>query len=57
MASMAMDQSGDMALGYSVSSSWVYPSVYFTGRVANDPLGSMEGEQQIVSGQARRPEV
>jgi len=50
MGSMAMDQSGDMALGYSVSSSSVYPSVYFTGRVASDTLGSMEGEQQIVSG-------
>jgi hypothetical protein len=47
---MAMDQSGDMAIGYSVSSSSVYPSVYFTGRVASDALGSMEGEQQIVSG-------
>jgi Abnormal spindle-like microcephaly-assoc'd, ASPM-SPD-2-Hydin len=50
MGSMAMDQSGDMALGYSVSSTSVYPSVYFTGRVATDTLGSMEGEQLIVSG-------
>jgi hypothetical protein len=50
MGSMAMDQSGDIALGYSVSSSSVYPSVYFTGRVASDALGSMEGEQLIVGG-------
>ncbi len=50
MGSMAMDQAGDMALGYSVSSSSVYPSVYFTGRVSGDPLGSMEGEQLMVSG-------
>ena len=50
MGSMAMDQSGDMALGYSVSSSSVYPSVYFTGRVASDATGAMEGEQVIVSG-------
>ncbi len=50
MASLAMDQAGDMGLGYSVSSSSVYPSVSFTGRVAADPLGSMEGEQLIVSG-------
>lgn len=50
MASIAMDQSGDMALGYSVSSSSVYPSIYFTGRVAADALGSMEGEQLIVNG-------
>ena len=50
MGSIAMDQSGDMALGYSVSSKSVYPSVYFTGRVATDAPGSMEGEQLIVSG-------
>jgi Abnormal spindle-like microcephaly-assoc'd, ASPM-SPD-2-Hydin len=50
MGSMAMDQSADMALGYSVSSKSVYPSVYFTGRVAEDALGSMEGEQLIVAG-------
>jgi hypothetical protein len=45
-----MDQSSDMALGYSVSSSSVYPSIYFTGRVAADTPGSMEGEQLIISG-------
>jgi len=50
MGSIAMDQSGDMALGYSVSSSSVYPSIYFTGRVAADMPGSMEGEQLIVNG-------
>jgi hypothetical protein len=50
MGSIAMDQSGDMALGYSISSKSVYPSVYFTGRVASDTLGSMEGEQVIMSG-------
>jgi hypothetical protein len=50
MGSIAMDQSGDMALGYSVSSKSVYPSVYFTGRVATDAPGTMEGEQLIVSG-------
>ena len=50
MGSMAMDQSGDMALGYSVSSSSVFPSIYFTGRVASDPSGTMEGEQLIMNG-------
>src|ERR1700674_2234739 len=50
MGSIAMDQSSDMALGYSVSSSSVYPSIYFTGRVAADTPGSMEGEQLIVNG-------
>jgi hypothetical protein len=50
MGSIAMDQSSDIALGYSVSSSSVYPSIYFTGRVAGDTPGSMEGEQLIVNG-------
>ena len=50
MGSMAMDQSGDMALGYSVSSSSVYPSIYFAGRTPSDALGSMEGEELIVNG-------
>jgi len=50
MGSIAMDQSSDMALGYSVSSSSVYPSIYFTGRVAADTPGSMEGEQPIFNG-------
>ena len=50
MGSIAMDQSGDMALGYSLASTTVYPSVYFTGRVASDSPGSMEGEQLIVNG-------
>jgi len=50
MGSIAMDQSSDIALGYSVSSSSVYPSIYFTGRVAGDTPGSMEGEQLIANG-------
>jgi archaellum component FlaF (FlaF/FlaG flagellin family) len=50
MGSIAMDQSGDMALGYSLSSATVHPSIYFTGRVASDTPGSMEGEQVIIKG-------
>jgi hypothetical protein len=50
MGSLAMDQSGDMALGYSLASTSIYPSIYFTGRVATDTLGTMEGEQLIMAG-------
>ncbi len=50
MGSIAMDQSGDIALGYSVSSSSVFPSIAFTGRVRGDTLGLMETEQSIVNG-------
>ncbi|HWY21778.1 MAG TPA: hypothetical protein VNX26_11195 [Candidatus Acidoferrum sp.] len=50
MGSIAMDQSGDMALGYSVSSSSVSPSVRFTGRVPTDPASTMETEVNLVTG-------
>ena len=51
MGSIAMNRYGDIALGYSASSSSVYPSVRFTGRRANDPLGEMTfAEQNIVVG-------
>jgi uncharacterized repeat protein (TIGR01451 family) len=51
MGSMAMDHVGDIALGYSVSSSTVYPSVRYTGRLAGDPLGTLpQGEKSIVEG-------
>jgi hypothetical protein len=50
MGSIAMDQSGNIALGYSVSSGTVRPSVFFTGRVPTDPLGTMESEAAIVNG-------
>jgi hypothetical protein len=50
MGSIAMDQAGDMALGYSVSSSSVSPSVRFAGRVPTDPASTLEAEVNIVSG-------
>ena len=50
MGSIAMDQSGDMAMGYSVSSSSVSPSVRFTGRTPSDPVNTMEAETSIVTG-------
>jgi hypothetical protein len=50
MGSIAMDQSGDIALGYNVSSKSIFPSIFFTGRVPSDPLGGMEIEQSIVNG-------
>jgi hypothetical protein len=50
MGSIAMDQSGNIALGYSVAGSSVFPSIFFTGRVRGETLGSMETEQSIVNG-------
>jgi hypothetical protein len=50
MGSIAMDRNGNIGMGYTLGSSTIFPSVYFTGRVPGDPLGTMETEQQIVSG-------
>jgi hypothetical protein len=51
MGSIAMDGNGNMALGYSVSSSTIYPSIRYTGRLATDPAGEMSrGEGEMVTG-------
>jgi len=50
MGSIAMDQSGDMALGYSVSSTTVSPSIRFTGRTPADPVNTMEAETNVMTG-------
>lgn len=51
MGSIAMDQAGDIALGYSVSDGTsVFPSIAYTGRVPSDPAGTMEAEVNVVSG-------
>jgi hypothetical protein len=51
MASAAMDVSGNIAVGYSVSSEEVYPSIRVTGRLASDPLGELpQGESEMIAG-------
>jgi hypothetical protein len=51
MGSIAMDHNGDIAMGYSVSSTALHPSIRYTGRLAGDPLGVMtQGEGTIISG-------
>jgi Putative Ig domain/Fibronectin type III domain len=50
MGSIAMDQVGDIALGYSASSGSVYPSIRYTGRVPTDALGTMEAESIVQAG-------
>jgi hypothetical protein len=50
MGSVAMDHNGDMAMGYSVSSSTTFPSVAFTGRLATDPASTMQAESTIING-------
>ncbi|MCK9451032.1 MAG: T9SS type A sorting domain-containing protein [Bacteroidales bacterium] len=51
MGSIAMNGNGNIAVGYSVSSSETYPSIRYTGRTANAPLGTFNmPEVSIVEG-------
>jgi fibronectin type 3 domain-containing protein len=50
MGSIGMDHVGDIALGYSVSSSTMHPAVRYTGRVPSDISGTLQGETSIVEG-------
>src|SRR6267142_3770709 len=40
MGSVAMDKAGDMAVGYSVASGSLNPTIRYTGRVPTDPSGT-----------------
>jgi hypothetical protein len=50
MGSIGMDAKGNIAVGYSASSSSVFPSISYTGRLAGDPLGTLQTESTIVNG-------
>ncbi len=51
MGSLAMDKAGNMALGFSISSSTTFPSIRYVGRLADDPLGTMpRAEATLIDG-------
>ncbi len=53
MPSIAMDQAGDIALGYSVSTKTaptINPSVVYTGRASTDTLNTMQTEVNVITG-------
>lgn len=50
MGSIAMDQAGDIGVGYSVSSSSINPGIRFTGRTPSDPANTLEAETTIING-------
>ncbi len=51
MGSLAMDHTGNLALGYSVASLSLYPSIRYAGRLVDDPPGELtQGEGSIVVG-------
>ncbi len=45
MGSMAVDQDGNMALGYSVSSETMYPAIRYAGRLAGEAPGVLGQEE------------
>jgi hypothetical protein len=51
MPSIAMDDVGDIAVGFSVSSSRLHPEIDYTGRLVSDAPGTMsQGEGTIIDG-------
>ena len=53
MGAIAMDGSGNIALGYNVADSVVYPGLRYAGRLASDALGTLpQGEHTLVNGSA-----
>ncbi len=51
MGSLSVDKDGDMALGYSVSSASMFPSIRYAGRLAGDPAGTLpQTETELYAG-------
>jgi hypothetical protein len=50
MGSIAQDKAGNIAVGYSISSPFVYPAINYAGREFSDPLGTMGSETSIIPG-------
>jgi len=51
MGSIAQDRSANMALGYSVSSTTLFPGIRYTGRLSSDALGTLpQGEAVLHPG-------
>ncbi len=51
MPSLAVDRNGDMALGYSKSSSVTNPQIKYAGRLAGDPVNTFsQDEQTLIDG-------
>ncbi|HWU53029.1 MAG TPA: carboxypeptidase-like regulatory domain-containing protein, partial [Tahibacter sp.] len=51
MPSLAVDRAGNLALGYSTSSSTTKPAIKYAGRLATDPINTFsQGEQVLIQG-------
>jgi hypothetical protein len=49
--SVAVNDCGDMAIGYSKTSTSLFPGTYVTGRLAGDPLGTLQAETTLKAGE------
>lgn len=50
MGSIAQDKQGNIAVGYSISSSSVFPSINFASRASTDPAGQLSNETRLLTG-------
>jgi hypothetical protein len=46
--SISMDEQGNIGLGFTIVSETIFPSIRFTGRMVNDPLGTMTIEEGVL---------
>jgi hypothetical protein len=50
MGSIASDNQGNIALGFSASSATIHPQIRYAGRLATDPLNILSGERHLFEG-------
>ncbi|MCI0399281.1 MAG: hypothetical protein L0322_30705, partial [Chloroflexi bacterium] len=50
VGSIAMDRNGNIAVGYTVSSSAMNPAIRYAGRLSTDPLGTLQAEAVLING-------
>ncbi len=58
MGAVGGDQYGNIAMGYSIASSSLYPSIRYCGRLSTDPLGQMsQGEATMIAGGGSQTQI
>lgn len=50
MPSVAVDRAGNMAIGYSVSNSTLFPAIRYAGRLATDAINTLQTETSLIAG-------
>jgi hypothetical protein len=48
---LAVDACGNMAVGYTKSSTSIYPGIWVTGRLSTNPAGTLQAETQLKAGE------